>query len=242
MIETLEITIPVLNEEETLYEQVEKVVMFIEKHHCSGIDVSIAIADNGSTDRTVKIAKELVGKHPNGIRLVSVPEKGVGAALQASWSSSKADLIGYMDLDLATDMKHINEVVDVFHSQSCDILYGSRLSKGSVVKGRSLKREITSRVFNFILQAYLRVDIKDGMCGFKFLRRDCFPSIKQQGANSKGWFFCTELLVVGIWQGKRVIGLPVNWTDDPNSKVNIVKLAIEYLKAMRRLKRCKHIS
>lgn len=242
MIHTLEITIPVLNEEATLYKQVKKVVAYLRNNDFLGIQTSIVIADNGSTDKTVDIARELVNIHANKIRFVSVEEKGVGAALQASWSSSKADIIGYMDLDLATDMKHLNEMVKIFCNKPCDILYGSRLSKGSTVIGRSLKREITSRAFNFILQAYLHVDIKDGMCGFKFLRKEHFPLIQQQGANSKGWFFCAELLVIGKWQGKTVVDLPVNWTDDPNSKVNIKKLTIEYLKGMRRLKRCKNIS
>lgn len=237
MIKTLEITIPVLNEEATLHQQVEKVVTYFKKYHRTDMNLSIAIADNGSTDGTVKIAQELVGKYSDNIRLVSVPEKGVGLALQASWSSSTADLIGYMDLDLATNMKHIDEVIDMFRNDCCDILYGSRLSKNSVVKGRSIKREIISRVFNLILQTYLQVDIKDGMCGFKFLNQKHFSDIQKQGANSKGWFFCTEILVVGIWNGKRVVDIPVNWTDDPNSKVNIIKLAIEYLKAMRRLKK-----
>jgi hypothetical protein len=74
------------------------------------------------------------------------------------------------------------------------------------------------------------------MCGFKFLRRSILPSLMQAGAVSDGWFFATEVLVTGDYLGYHVLDLPVEWTDDPYSKVKIGKLSVEYLKAMRVLK------
>lgn len=233
----LEITIPVLNEEKTLRFQVIKVITYLESINIDTFDITLSIADNGSTDNTRDIAEELEKEYPKKIRLVKVSKKGVGLALKTSWESSNADIVGYMDLDLATDINHIRQVVEIFSTNnSVDIVYGSRLHKDSEVIGRSVKREITSRIFNWIIKTYLAVGFSDGMCGFKFLKRSIFTELIHNGASSDGWFFCTELLVVSEKMKKSLVELPVKWTDDEESKVKIIPLAIEYLKAMRELK------
>jgi len=233
----LEITIPVLNEEKTLRFQVVKIMAYLESINIGTVDITLSIADNGSTDNTRDIAEKLEKEYPKKIRFVKVSKKGVGLALKTSWESSNADIVGYMDLDLATDINHIMQVVDIFSTNnSVDIVYGSRLHKTSEVIGRSVKREITSRIFNWILKKYLSVGFSDGMCGFKFLKKSIFTEVIQNRASSDGWFFCTELLVVSEKMKKNLVELPVKWTDDEESKVKIISLSIEYLKAMRELK------
>ncbi len=232
----LDIIIPVLNEEATLAVQIEKILAFIKSEIASEHQLSVVISDNGSTDKTEVIALDCVNQHPAVIRYVKVGQRGVGLALKTAWSQSNADVVGYMDLDLATDINHIHQVIQAFEHQSCDIVYGSRLSKQSKVVGRTLKREVVSRLFNFIIKRYLHTSFSDGMCGFKFLRRSLLEDLLKNGAVSDGWFFCTELLVVGEWQGHNLVELPVLWTDDPNSKVNIKSLTLEYLSAMKQLK------
>jgi glycosyltransferase involved in cell wall biosynthesis len=170
------------------------------------------------------------------VRYLRVGARGVGLALKTSWGNSQADIVGYMDLDLATDLSHLPEALAALRG-GADIVYGSRLHRHSVVRGRSLKRTTVSKIFNLILRTYLGAKFSDGMCGFKFLRRPVFETVRAHGAQSDGWFFSTELLYVGQKLGFRLHELPVRWTDDPDSRVRIARLSIEYLKAMRRLKR-----
>jgi len=236
---TFDITIPVLNEEETLDRQVRMLHAFLLEYYPDRGQWQIVIADNGSTDRTLEIAQSLSAQIPE-VTFVKVPKKGVGLALKTSWSQSEADIVGYMDLDLATDLQHFPQAYEAIADKDYDIVYATRLHKDSQVIGRPFKREVASRVFNFILKSYLRVDFSDGMCGFKFLKRSVYPTLYEQGAQNDGWFFSTELLTVGEWLGLKLYELPVTWTDDvSSSRVQILPLAKKYLRSMHALKKLK---
>lgn len=233
---TFDVTIPVLNEEETLDRQVRALHAFLSEHFADLAQWRIVVADNGSTDATPAIAEALSTAFPN-VRLVRVPEKGVGLALQTSWGQSDADIVGYMDLDLATDLPHFLEAYDALAHKGYDLVYATRLHPKSKVIGRTLKREITSRVFNLMLKTYLGTRFSDGMCGFKWLLRSHVKQLIDAGAVSKGWFFSTELLALAEVKNLRIYELPVKWTDDAaNSKVNIQRLARQYMAAMKVLK------
>ena len=236
---TFEVTIPVLNEAETLNRQIHTLHHFLSQHFQEPEQWRIVIADNGSTDDTPHLA-EALSDELREVRLLRVPRKGVGLALKTSWMQSDADIVGYMDLDLATDLKHFIQAYNAIATEGFDLVYGTRLHKRSRVRGRSLTREITSRAFNTILKTYLGTRFSDGMCGFKWLRRDLVASLIDGGAVSDGWFFSTELLAIAEWRGLRLCELPVQWTDDTTeSKVNIPRLAMQYLEAMAALKKRK---
>lgn len=236
---TFDVTIPVLNEAETLDRQVRILYRFLQHNFPADGQWRIVIADNGSTDNTRHIAAALCDEFPE-VQLVRVPEKGVGLALQTSWAQSRADIVGYMDLDLATDLKHFIQAYNALATEGFELVYGTRLHKKSRVTGRTLKREITSRVFNAILRIYLGTRFSDGMCGFKWLLRKHVQPLMEGGAVSKGWFFSTELLAIAEWKGLKMCELPVHWTDDTTgSKVDIPRLAKQYVKAMRVLKKRK---
>jgi glycosyltransferase involved in cell wall biosynthesis len=236
---TFDITIPVLNEEATLRQQVLQLYAFVKEHYPNQGQWRIVIADNGSSDATPELATQLSQEHPE-IVLVRVPERGVGLALKTSWTQSQADIVGYMDLDLATDLKYFLGAIQVLTEDGYDLVYASRLHPHSKVIGRTMKREVTSRIFNMMLRNYLHISFSDGMCGFKWLRRKHLPALMEGGAVSNGWFFSTELLTVAEWQHLKMYELPVTWTDDAgSSKVNIIRLAKQYTQAMRVLKQRK---
>ena len=232
----IEITIPVLNEENTLRSQIKKILEFINKECIQYGEIALVIADNGSNDKTEQIAKELE-KENLQVRYIRLEQRGVGRALKASWLNSEAKIVGYMDLDLATDLKHLHQVFDALLYKNYDFVAGSRLKKESVVIGRTPLRNFTSKVFNKILNFKFNGNFTDGMCGFKFLRKDILDTLISNGANNDGWFFSTELLVIAEYKKYKLLDLAVVWTDDPNSKVKILKLAIEYFKAMNILKK-----
>lgn len=236
---TFDVTIPVLNEEATLERQVRILHEFLRNNFPETGQWRIVIADNGSTDNTRHIAAALCDEFPE-IQLVRVPEKGVGLALKTSWGQSKADIVGYMDLDLATDLRHFPQAYNALATEGFDLVYGTRLHKKSRVNGRTLKREVVSRVFNFLLKSYLGTRFSDGMCGFKWLRREHVGPLMEAGAVSNGWFFSTELLAAAEWKGLKICELPVIWTDDTSSsRVDILRLAKQYIAAMRLLKKRK---
>ena len=232
----VDITIPVLNEEQTLRENVLRVLQHIRKTPVSGADVRIVIADNGSTDSTPSIASGLAAEHAGQVAFERVETRGVGAALKHAWSVSDAQIVGYMDLDLATDLRHLHDALPPLISGQVDLVYGSRLHRNSVVVGRARSREIISRTFNMLVRFYLGSSISDAMCGFKFLRREHLDLLRRSGAESDGWFFCAEFLLVAEAAGLRLLELPVTWTDDPESKVNVRRLTLEYVAAMRHLR------
>lgn len=234
---TFDVTIPVLNEELTLAANVGTLHRFLSTHFPDTAQWKIVIADNGSEDNTRAIAEALSVQYPE-VHWVSVPRKGVGLALKTSWGQSTADIVGYMDLDLATDLPHFLTAYRALAVDGYDLVYATRLHPQAQVINRTLKREVASRVFNLLLKAYLGVRFSDGMCGFKFLRRDILPDLMAAGADNDGWFFSTELLTVAEWQHRKMYELPVKWTDDvSSSRVKIIPLAQRYLTAMAALKR-----
>ncbi len=237
MCNSFEITIPVLNEELELVPRVETVLKFLLNKYSDKFQWSVVIADNGSIDKTGELSENMVKKYNGSVKYIRLEERGVGRALKASWSQSRADIVGYFDLDLATDLNHLHKALSILIEKNYDIVYGTRLNKHSKVIGRSLKREMTSRVFNFILKVYLDVKFSDGMCGFKFLRRNILDDLLKNGAVSDSWFFSTELLVVGERRGYKLYELPVKWTDSSDSRVKILPLAFQYLKGMHALKK-----
>ena len=224
----LEITIPVLNEEKTIKLKIKEMINFVE-NNISNVNVKFIIADNGS-----RYSLELVDKFEN-LEYIKLPEKGVGLALRTSWLKSSADYVGYMDLDIATDLEAL-KIVTSEMEKNTKIINGSRLLKDSIVINRTLLRELSSRVFNMILKLVLKVKFTDGMCGFKFLDRKIAQELIETGIDTKGWFFSTEIMVKGSWKNIEIKEIPVKWTDDRNSKVKIFSLSLNYLKSIFKLK------
>jgi glycosyltransferase involved in cell wall biosynthesis len=192
----------------------------------------IVIADNGSTDETLRIAMALAEDLPD-VELLALTEKGRGRALRAAWERSEADVVCYMDADLSTDLRALPPLLAPLLSGHSDVAIGTRLSSGSrVVRGR--KREFISRSYNRLLHTVLGARFSDAQCGFKAIRTDAarqlLPAVRDEG-----WFFDTELLVVAQSQGMRIYEVPVDWVDDPDSRVDIVRTALEDLRGIARL-------
>ena len=230
----LEVTIPVLNEEKTLEKNTLIAYNYIKSQVTTNF--KIVIVNNGSTDKTDEIARKLKKEYIE-IDYIELPTKGVGLALKTSWLRSKADIIGYMDLDLATDLSHLTEAYFLLNQNQYEIVNGSRLLSDSKVTGRSWVRNLTSQSFNTIVRLLLGVSLSDGMCGFKFFKREVAVELIRSGIEVDGWFFSTEILVRSIWAGKKLIEIPVKWTDDSESKVKIIKLSKEYFLEILRLRK-----
>ncbi len=229
---TVEITIPVYNEEKELEVNLNKLVEYCSKN-LTKYDWKITIADNASSDNTPIIAANLSKNNPR-VQLFRLEEKGRGRAVKRAWSSSEADYCVYMDLDLSTDLKHLPNILKALE-EGYDIAIGSRLAKGAKVEGRTMLREITSRTLNFFfIQFWFRTHFTDAQCGFKGVTknivRDLIPKVKDND-----WFFDGELLIIGEKSGYKIFEEPVHWVDNPGSTVRLVSTIWGDIKVMWRL-------
>ncbi|HEY0631176.1 MAG TPA: glycosyltransferase, partial [Thermoleophilaceae bacterium] len=192
----------------------------------------IVIADNASTDGTLAAARRLAYELP-GVHVLHLPAKGRGRALRAAWSATDAEVACYMDIDLSTDLRALLPLVAPLLSGHSQVAIGTRLGRGARVE-RGPKRELISRSYNRILHTVLRTRFSDAQCGFKAARADALRELLPE-VRDQAWFFDTELLVLAQRRGMRVHEVPVDWVDDPDSRVAIVPTAIEDLRGVARL-------
>jgi glycosyltransferase involved in cell wall biosynthesis len=226
----VEIVVPVYNEERVLGGSIARLHRYLSESF--PFSWRIVIADNASTDGTLALARRLQHELP-GVRVLHVPAKGRGRALRAAWSATDAEVACYMDVDLSTDLRALLPLVAPLVSGHSELAIGTRLAPGSRVS-RGPKREFISRSYNRLLRTVLRARFSDAQCGFKAARtdalRDLLPDVRDDA-----WFFDTELLVLAQRRGLRVHEVPVDWVDDPDSRVAIVPTAVEDLRGVARL-------
>ncbi len=228
----LEVVVPVHNEEHDL----EPCVRRLHAHLAETFPYPfrITVADNASTDRTPWIAARLAGELP-GTQWVRLEQKGRGRALHTAWSRSPAPVLAYLDVDLSTDLAALLPLVAPLISGHSDLAIGTRLARGSrVVRGP--KREIVSRCYNGLLRGTLSVGFTDAQCGFKAVRREVAERLLPL-VEDREWFFDTELLVIAERAGLRIHEVPVDWVDDPDSRVDLLPTALADLRGMARLGR-----
>ena len=228
----LDVTIPVFNEEADLGPCVRRLHAHLEG--CFPYQFQITIADNASTDSTPLIAARL-GRELSSVRHLRLEQKGRGRALSAVWLGSQADVVAYMDVDLSTDLNALLPLVAPLISGHSDVAIGSRLSRHSRVV-RGAKRELISRCYNLILRSTLLTRFSDAQCGFKAVRAEVARTLLPL-VQDTGWFFDTELLVLAERSGLRIHEVPVDWVDDPDSRVDIVSTALADLRGVARLGR-----
>ncbi len=226
----VDIVVPVYNEERALERSIRRLYTFLRSN--LPFTWRIVIADNASIDRTPAIADGLAAELP-GVEVRHLSEKGRGRALRTAWSESDAEVVCYMDVDLSTGLNALLPLVAPLVSGHSDLAIGTRLAHSSrVVRGR--KRELISRGYNRLLHVALGARFSDAQCGFKALRsdvaRELLPEVRDQG-----WFFDTELLILAQRHRLRIHEVPVDWIDDPDSRVDIVSTACDDLRGVARL-------
>jgi hypothetical protein len=228
----VEIVVPVYNEAGGLEDSIRRLHAYLTDQFPLGW--LITIADNASTDRTWGIACRLASEL-DGVQAAHLDQKGRGRALRATWLASDAPVVAYMDVDLSTGLDALLPLVAPLVSGHSDVAIGTRLAPTSrVVRGP--KRETISRCYNLLLKGALHTRFSDAQCGFKAIRsnvaRRLLPWVEDQT-----WFFDTELLVLAEHNGLRIHEVPVDWIDDPDSRVDVVTTATDDLRGVARMMR-----
>lgn len=228
----LDVVVPVFDEDRDLEPSVRRL-----HAHLTGsfpYPFRITVADNASTDATPAVAARLAAELPE-VAVLRLEGKGRGRALRAAWSGSDAAVLAYCDVDLSTDLAALLPLVAPLLSGHSDLAIGTRLSRGArVVRGP--KREIVSRAYNLLLRGTLATGFSDAQCGFKAVRADVAVRLLPL-VEDTGWFFDTELLVLAERAGLRIHEVPVDWVDDPDSSVDLVRTAVADLRGIGRLAR-----
>jgi len=226
---------PVLNEKLRLKKGIETTLTYAENN--LNIPFKLVIVDNGSSDETPDIARELAEKYPE-VEYRRLEMRGVGIAFKTGIEECDSDIVGYMDIDLSTDLKYLKKTVELFETDT-DLMYvnGSRFSKESETKGRKWYRKITSAGLVFILKHYLKMKSSDALCGFTFLRTDFAKELVSECSDDHGWFYTVEMLLRSERKGVKITEIPVEWTEDYNTTVKIFKTIKNYLVQISRLKK-----
>jgi len=228
----VEVVIPVHNEEHVLAASVRRLHGYLTATF--PYRFRITIADNASTDRTWRVARALCAELPH-VTAVRLDRKGRGRALRHVWSRSDADVVAYMDVDLSTDLDAFLPLVAPLISGHSDLAIGSRLTRGAAV-ARGVKREVISRCYNLLLRTALAARFSDAQCGFKAVRTEIAWALLPE-VEDEAWFFDTELLLLAERNGLRIHEVPVDWVDDPDSRVEVWRTALDDLRGMARVAR-----
>ncbi|GAA0653366.1 flippase-like domain-containing protein [Salarchaeum japonicum] len=214
------VVLPAYNEEDTIRETVETTLATLDGFLPAG-SFEVVVAEDGCDDRTPEIADELAAADSRVRHFHSDERLGRGGALDFAFERAAGDVLVYFDTDLATDMRHLEELVESVRSGEYDVATGSRWMPENVAD-RPAKRGVPSRGFNFATRLLLGSDLRDHQCGFKAFSREAFDALHGE-VEDKHWFWDTEMLVRAQRRGFRVKEFAVDWTPKGDSKVDLVR-------------------
>ncbi len=235
---TVNILFPVLNEHLRLERGIRRTMEYIRQDSSAAkTQYTLTILDNGSDDDTPEIGRRLAKEFPE-VEYVRIEQRGVGIAFRTGVERSQADIVGYMDIDLSTDISNLGKTVKIFE-ENPEIMYvnASRFSRDSDTKGRKWYRKITSKGLLILLKLVFGMKATDAICGFTFLRLETAKELVRECSNDNGWFYMIEFLLRAERNGIRILDMPVEWTEDYDTTVHIFKTIKNYLKNIIRLKR-----
>jgi glycosyltransferase AglD len=212
------VVLPAYNEVEYLQPAVEKTIQTL-NHFAQSYEV--IIAEDGSTDGTAERAEELAKKTPKVRHIHREKRLGRGTALNNAFKQSNGEVLVYMDLDLATDLKYLKPLVEAITIEGYDFSTGSRMLRESKAE-RTVSRNISSKTYNFLVRRMLGSKLHDHQCGFKAFKREPLMQILDK-VEATHWFWDTEIMVRAQRTGYKVKEIGVEWKSGKNTKVNLLK-------------------
>jgi len=214
------VVLPAYNEEATIENTVETTLDTLGEFLPAGT-FEVIVAEDGCDDRTPEIADRMAAEDHRVRHFHSDERLGRGGALDRAFEAAEGETLVYFDTDLATDMKHLEELVESVRSGEYDFATGSRWMPGEEAD-RPAKRDVASRGFNGLTRLFLGSDLRDHQCGFKAFDRDALFDVLAD-VGDEHWFWDTEVLVRAQRRGYDVREFAVDWTPKGDSKVDIVR-------------------
>ncbi len=214
----LSVVIPVFNEEKRIGPTIERVCSFLAGRSFTS---EIVIADDGSRDASLEIARNQLGKFPH--QIVKNPvNQGKGSAVRRGMLAARGELRLFSDADMSTPIEEAEKFIRA-HQEGVDVVLGSRaLSSSNVTLRQNALRELMGRVFNGMARVLAFRGISDSQCGFKsFTCRAAVDLFSRQKLN--GFSFDAEIVFLAQRCGYKIIETPVTWQNSPQSRVRLFK-------------------
>ena len=212
------VVLPAYNEVDSLEPAVEKIIQTLNEFTDS---YEVIIAEDGSTDGTAERAEEIAQKTLSVRHIHREKRLGRGTALNNAFKLSSGQVLVYMDLDLATDLKYLMPLVEAITVEGYDFSTGSRMLRESKAE-RTMSRSISSKTYNFLVRHMLDSQLRDHQCGFKAFKRESLMQLLDQ-VEATHWFWDTEIIVRAYRHGCRVKEIAVEWKSGKDTKVNLFK-------------------
>ena len=227
----LTIVVPAFNEAERLGRTLPTVFAWLATFPGGG---RVLVVDDGSTDATGDAVRALMPDHPNLDLITLSRQGGKGAAVRAGMLAASTDIVGFMDADLSTDLQHVEEAVTAIQD-GADVLIGSRaLRRSQTVVRQPAYRRAGARIFRELARQVGGLpDTPDSQCGFKFFRGPVARNLFGSSVIDR-WMFDLEVLRLARHRNFTVQQLPVEWTNDPDSRL---RLTVDTLRMVRDLTR-----
>lgn len=236
----IDIVLPVYHENLlTLKKNVPLLIKILDKK-LTGYAWKIVIAINGiHANEIIALSTALVQTFPERVEYVYVPFSGKGWGVIYAWQKSNANVRAFMDVDLATDPKDIDQLIFPILKNEADIVIGSRHLPASILQ-RSWPRRIVSTIYNHLfVPVFLGCPLRDLQCGFKAVNRkfveEILPLVKD-----REWFFETELLYIAYKKKFNIKEIPVEWVEGETSGLYLKKVIPQFIKKLFELK-CRKI-
>ena len=212
------VVIPAYNEAARLPAYLKDVIAYFESRD---VLFEVLVVDDGSADGTAERVREIsAGRGFIGVHALPV-NRGKGAAVREGMRRTTGALKLMADADGATPITEV-ERLEAALARGADIAVGSRVLRDpSVVRQTRLHRKLSGHVFNFIVRRLGVSAVVDTQCGFKLFRRAAADELFGVLATD-GFGFDVELLLLAQRRGYRVAEVPINWTDQPGSKVGVL--------------------
>ena len=212
--ERLSIVLPVYNEEAVLETNVLRLRTFLESAFTC--DWEIVIADNMSTDQTLRIG-QMLAKSYSRVKYLRINRKGVGIALKTAWDKTNATIYCHIDGDLPFDFADMKRLLETAQ-EGYDVCFGSRFTNGSYSDAKPI-RQFLSKIFHYWIKLLFSYEYTD-ICGIKAVRREAFKTLSPYLA-SDGWFFNTELMLLANKAKMSIKEVPVHVREPPGRKSKV---------------------
>lgn len=215
---TLLIVVPARNEsaqlEQTLRRLLEDAARVFSAH-----DWRVVVAENGSTDATPDIA-DAIARTSTRLQVLRCTRTGKGGAIREAWDAGTADVLAFLDADLAADAEALARVVAALDAS--DLAVGSRRLPDSQTS-RSPKRRAVSAGFNALARALLRLPVADAQCGCKAIRSEAWKRVSPS-LRHDDFLFDTELIAHAHRRGMRIEEVPIAWSESSRVGSGSVRL------------------
>jgi glycosyltransferase involved in cell wall biosynthesis len=197
----ISIIFPAYNEEENIEKAVRNCLSVLEKF-ISQKNYEIIVVDDGSKDKTGKIADELQKKYVKHVKVIHHQKnKGYASALRSGFQNSRYELIFYTDADNQFEIEELKDVVPLIKETDVDVVVGYRKNRKD-----PLHRLFISQGYNFLIRILLGIKVKDVDCSFKLFKREVLRDIE---IKHEGWLVDTEILAKAIKKGYKIKEIPV---------------------------------